>query len=126
MQELERALPQKISFCPAQAASPTLTPGSNQTQSSYLSSDESCYKSPSETSKAMPALPTAGFGGQPWGQRGFVPPATMCSQRALERLWGPSAAPLGVSPSSERILENKPFSFESCLKEEPCLPTESV
>jgi len=121
MLELEIALLQKTSFCPAQAASPTLTLGSNQTQSSHLSSDESCYKSPSETSRAMVAPPTAGFGGRPWGQRGFLLPATMCSQRALQRPWE-SLAALGVSTSSKRILENKPFSFESCLKGSPACP----
>lgn len=50
-------------------------------------------------------------------------------QGVLREPWrvpGDPLVALGVSPSSERILENKPFSFESGLEEEPRLPTASV
>lgn len=110
MQELEIALPQKISFWPIQAASRTLTPGSNESNP-VCPQMSPAMKSSSETSRATAAPPTTGFGGQPREQCGFLQP-TVSSQRTLETPWGPSAA-LEVSPPSRNSHRTSPSPFKA-------------
>lgn len=107
MQELEIALPQKISFWPIQAASWTLTPGSNESNPVYPQMSPA-MKSPSETSRATAAPPTTGFGGQPREQCGFLQPSVFSENPRDTR--GTLGSP-GSVPTIQRLSQNKPFSF---------------
>lgn len=117
-QELEPALPQKLSSWPSQAACQKPTPALTGVKALVCPQVSPALKSPGRPPGPLRPPPTTGPAGQARGQHGLQ------LARVFSETPGDSQQAWDHPPSTKGISEQA-LLFDA-LKEEPCLPTESI